>query len=123
MTPEQLTQAFGEIVSSNTTVALVFLILANLVLGVLNAMKDGKFTLEELSGILKKVLPYVFAGYFGLGTVGELQGGITGEVISLLGTILGMTPFAVGTVKEGRSLGLIPKPISAVVDKLIPNKV
>jgi len=122
MTPEQLTAAFGEILASNTTVALAFLILGNLVLGVVNAMKDGKFTIDEVSGILKKVLPYVFGGYFGLGTVGALQGGITGDVVALLGTILGMLPFGVGIAKEGRSLGFVPNPLQKVLNLVLPNK-
>src|SRR3989304_1727119 len=99
MTPEQIAQAFGEVARAKPMIALAFLIGANLALGVMDALKDGKFTFAELADILKKVLYYVLPGPLVLGTTGQLMEGTAGNILSILGTALGLLPFSCGVGK------------------------
>lgn len=66
MTPEQLTQAFGEIVKSYPSQAILLLAGANFAMGVTNALKDRKLSGKEIANIFRKLYPYL--AYLGLGT-------------------------------------------------------
>ena len=86
--------AFQEIAQSNPTLAFLALIGANLVAGVIVALKDGKFEWSELAGIFTKVWP-LLGSYAGLQVAGEAIAGSTGEVVQTA-SWLAMLPFILG---------------------------
>lgn len=103
MTPEELSKAFGDLVGSNQAYGLMILIVANFILGVLNALKDGKFTLAELGAILRKVAPY-FGSFLALGVTGKAAGGTLEPLLLWAGTLLAGAPFASGTLRGAAEL-------------------
>ena len=107
-----LNQAFAEVATSNQTLAFVVLILANFVLGVLAALKDGKFTWAEVSGIFNKVLP-LFGSYLTLATVGQGVPGPAGTAVET-GALLAGLPFLLGSWKNLKATG-IPQVIASTI--------
>ena len=102
----ELTKVLG----SNQTLALVFLILANVVLGVMVALKDGKFTLPELAAIFRKVALYG-GTYLGLGVTSEAMAG-PASVVAETGSLLAFLPFIASSVADTRKMGL---PVEKVI--------
>ena len=113
----QLVTAFEEVVSSYPTLAILSLILINLALGVVNALKDGRFTLYEMGDIMKKVLPLLL-GYFTLATTGRVIGGTAGTLTEFLAPILGGAPFVASSLKELKGVGV---PLEKVIGTALVN--
>ena len=107
-----LNQAFSEVAASNQTLAFIVLILANFVLGVLAALKDGKFEWGELAGIFAKVFP-LFVSYLVLATVGQGVKGLAGDAVET-GAMLAGLPFLLGVWKNLRATG-IPQIIASTI--------
>ena len=107
-----LNQAFGEVATSNQTLGFVVLILANFILGVLAALKDGKFEWKELAGIFNKVLP-MFGSYLALATVGQGVEGPAGDAVEN-GALLAGLPFLLGAWKNLKATG-IPQIIASTL--------
>lgn len=113
-----LQQAFSDVVGSNQTVAIVVLILANFVLGVLAALKDGKFAWSELANIItdtKKVMPLI--GYLLVSTVGKSMASPTGDVVAN-GAMLAGLPYLISTWKSLKSTG-VPQVLTGTVAKTL----
>ena len=107
-----LSQAFAEVATSNQTLAFIVLILANFVLGVLAALKDGKFEWKELAGIFTKVFP-LFGSYLTLATVGQGVSGPAGVAVEN-GALLAGLPFLLGVWKNLKTTG-IPQILAATL--------
>lgn len=120
-----LNQAFEEVVGSNQTLAVVLLILANFALGVLAALKDGRFTWEELSDILassKKLTPLI--GYLVASTVGQGITGPAGDVVQN-GALLAALPYVLSTWKSLKATGapqVVTKTIAHTIHEVIDTK-
>ena len=113
-----LNQAFGDVVGANQTVVIIVLILANFVLGVLAALKDGKFEWSELANIVadgKKVMPLI--GYLLFSTVGKSMDTPTGDVVAN-GAMLGGLPYVISTWKSLRATGVPQILVGTVVKTL-----
>ena len=90
--------AFQEIATSNPTLAFLALIGANLVAGILVALKDGEFTWDELTAIFGKLFP-LLGSYLALQTTGEAIAGPTGDAVQGA-SYLAMLPFVLSTWKD-----------------------
>src|SRR3990167_3767244 len=97
MTADQFIQGLADLFRSYQGLSVLVLILGNLVVGVVVALQDGKFTLAELGGILNKVAPY-FGGFALLGAAGVARGDIFGQVIQGLATALASAKFGTDTL-------------------------
>ena len=101
-----LNQAFAEVVNSNQGVAVMALVAANFVLGVLAALKDGRFTWAEFSGIItdaKKLTPLV--GFLVVSMVGKGMDSPASGVVEN-GALLAGLPFLISTWKSLKSTGI-----------------
>ena len=105
--------AFQEIATSNPTLAFLALIGANLVAGVMVALKDGKFTWGELADIFKKLFP-LFGSYLALRATGQAIAGPMGEAVETASYITAL-PFVTSILKDVKKLmpktpasGLLP---------------
>ena len=101
---------FVEIAQSNQTLAFLLLVAGNVVMGVLAALKDGRFELGELAGIFNKLFP-MLGSYAALQVTGAAMGPGAGDLVEAAswGTML---PFVKGIVKDLREVGL---PVEKVV--------
>ena len=96
-------QAMQQFLTGNQTLAFWALVGVNLVLGVIVALKDGKFTVAELGDISKKILPY-FGTYLGAGLTGTLLQDWYGQTLQWGGVVVGSSVFAVGLLKNLEAL-------------------
>jgi len=117
--------AVNNLIQSYPFVALTVLLLANVVLGALNALRpdpDGvrRFTALELTDICKKVVPFI-GTYFALGTGGEVLQNGYGELLKAVGAVLPGIAFALGTLKN--ALGLVNIQVPSWLVWLYPQKV
>lgn len=92
-------QAFSEIAATNRTLAFVALIAANIIIGAMAALKDGKFELAELAGIFDKKLLTLALGFLGVNIAGEGIGGAEGTAVALGGSAVASAPFAASILK------------------------
>jgi len=109
------TTELGKILASQPVLALGVLIVVNFILGVMAALKDGRFTLVELSGIVKKALIYV-GGYAGVVVVGEAQGGAVESLTGTVAPVLTAIPFVASALKSLNELGV---PLGAPIVKMV----
>lgn len=96
-------QAMQQFLTGNQTLAFWALVGVNLILGVIVALKDGRFTLAELGDISKKILPYG-AAFFGAGLTGAMLQDWFGQTLQWGGVVIGSSVFAVGAVKNLEAL-------------------
>jgi len=94
---------FDSLVQSNPFLVFWLLVLTNLVLGVLNALKDGSFTAQEFGDIGKKLVPGVTA--FAVMWAGsQTTDGLKSDIVQWLGTATGGAAFATSIIKGLESL-------------------
>ena len=96
--------AFLEIATANQTIAFFAVVAANVVLGVIGALKDRRFELGELAGIFNKLFP-MLGSYLALQITGEAMGNGTGEALKVASLATAL-PFLKGAVKDVRELGV-----------------
>ena len=113
-----MNQAFGELAHSNQTLAFILVVAANVVLGVLAALKDRQFELAEVANIFNKLWPMLGA-YFALNVGGEAMGGPTGNAVQVVSWAT-MLPFLKGAVKNLREVGV---PVEKVTGKAVADLV
>ena len=90
--------AFQEIATSNPTLAFLAVIAANLVAGVLAALKDGKFEWSKLADIFKKLFP-LLGSYLALQATGEAMASPAGDAVKA-GSSLAALPFILSIWKD-----------------------
>jgi len=109
------------VLGSNQTLAFLLLVVANVVVGVLAALKDRRFELGEVGTIFYKVLP-LFGSFLLLKIGGQAVGGASGDMMAVgaWGTLL---PFVKGTLKNIRELGVpLEKLVGAQVADIVAKK-
>ena len=115
------TKELTEVLKSSPLLALIILLAVQWVVGVLAAMKDGKFEFAEMAGVLKKSLVWVGA-FVSTQLAGEGMGSGTGDVVTSAG-YLAFLPILKGILKNVRVLGLpLEKVVGPTVADLVAKK-
>lgn len=118
-----LGQAIQALVLAKPTWAVISLIGLNFILGVINALKDGRFTFYEVADIAKKVAPIAIT-YFAIGVSSEMA--LTEQLANTINTLVAVVaglPFLASSLKEANALRVpVNKLLGPALTKAIASK-